>query len=377
MPSAAFAPASPAPASAATPAPPILAAPELLLPETNAAPVAEPDKRPSWGFILGGAALAILAGLGLTLLLEGRQPHPQLPIGPIDDKGSVTVGPSPTAPVVEALDLGAPPPPVIDAAVQLPTPIAPHVPLPPLRGLDNPEPTAPSSTPPPAGDPVKATTPPAGTEPTANPGTTPAKTPGATATPPAGTAPGSAVPPRPQKLPTPVGTGTGDPTSGTTPAPSAVDPTAPGKTPAVPASKPTPDPVSPPAPTAAPDTKDKSPDELMKEAQAAYVRGERGRATELALQVAEGGGADAERAWRFIGSAACSVRNALMANKAYSKLESTEHKQMLLELCQRNGLNFQNGTFGNPPGGASGASSSGTSGTPSSSGASSSSSPEP
>ena len=44
------------------------------------------------------------------------------------------------------------------------------------------------------------------------------------------------------------------------------------------------------------------------------------------------------------------VRNALMANKAYTKLESSEHKQMLQELCQRNGLGFQNGSFGGAPG---------------------------
>jgi deferrochelatase/peroxidase EfeB len=103
-----------------------------------------------------------------------------------------------------------------------------------------------------------------------------------------------------------------------------------------------------PEPAASTTPEPKNADELMKDAQAAYVRGERGRAMELALQVAEGGGADAERAWRFIGSAACSVRNALMANKAYTQLASGEHKQMLLELCQRNGLSFQNGQFGPP-----------------------------
>ena len=388
IPAAAPAPApaaSPPSPSAATPAP-LLAAPPLLLPESNAAPVVEEEKRPSWGFLLGGAALAILAGLGLTLLLESRQQRPQLPIGTSDDRGSVTASPAPTAPVVEALDLLSPPPPpppAVDAAAQLPTPIAPHVPLPPLRGPDSPVPTP--ATTPGAVDPTKAAGTPTGTDPSA-PSAVPGKTPGTPAPPSApglppgapGSAavPGSPTAPRPQKPPAATGVGSGDPGAGPAAGTPAGDPSsgAAGKTPTAPAGSSTAPAGSSSGTAPAADSKDKSTDELMKEAQAAYVRGERGRATELALQVAEGGGPDAERAWRFIGSAACSVRNALMANKAYTKLESSEHKQMILELCQRNGLSFQNGTFGpssSAPGG------SGSSGSPSSSGSSGSAPPDP
>lgn len=360
--------------SAATPAP-LLHAPPLLLPESEVAPVVEPDKRPSWGLILGGTAVAILAGLGLTLLLESRQQRTQLPIPSGDDRGSATSGVPPTTPVVEALDLGtAAPPAVIDATAQLPTPIAPHVPLPPLRGLGVPDGATPAVAPPaatpPSSEPAKATGAPSGTEPAGTPAPA-AKPPAATPVPPQPAAtPGSSTPPRPQKPPT--ATGTGEPAAGTAPVPGAADSSAAGAagkaaTPA--ASKPAPEPSSSPSATPTPEPKEKSADELMKEAQAAYVRGERGRATELALQVAEAGGPDAERAWRFIGSAACSVRNALMANKAYSKLESGEHKQMLQELCQRNGLSFQNGSFG-PGSGPGAASSSGSSSAPAPSGSS-------
>ncbi|HRI54769.1 MAG TPA: hypothetical protein PLW65_31745, partial [Pseudomonadota bacterium] len=210
---------------------------------------------------------------------------------------------------------------------------------------------------PPVGEPVK---------PAATPGAeeVPASTPSTAAkpsTPPPATAPkpSTGSPPRPPT--TAPGAGTSEPASGSPP-PSATEPASRPATPS--ASKPATEPTGTPSAAAPSEPKDKNADDLMKEAQAAYVRGERGRATELALQVAEGGGPDAERAWRFIGSAACSVRNALMANKAYSKLESSEHKQMLQELCQRNGLGFQNGSFGAAPG-------------PSSSGSSGSSAPSP
>lgn len=362
-------PIPPAPASAAssrastaTPAPPQLAAPPLLLPESSPAPVVEPAKGPSWGLILGGAAVAVLAGLGLTLLLDSRQQHPQLPIPPVEQSGSARVAPS--TPVVEALDLGdSSPPPIADAASRPLIPIAPQVPLPPLRSLGDPEnlpgapvlPTAPQ-----VSEPVKpAATPGTPEVPASSPSTAgkPSTTPPAT-----GTKPPTGSPPRPPA--TAPSSGTSEPATGSPPPTSATDPTSTGR-PATPsASKPASEPTGAPSATAPSEPKDKNADDLMKEAQAAYVRGERGRATELALQVAEGGGPDAERAWRFIGSAACSVRNALMANKAYSKLESGEHKQMLQELCQRNGLSFQNGSFGAAPG-------------PSSSGSSGSSSPAP
>ncbi len=327
--------ATPPAGSASTPPPPQLAAPELLLGDNSVAPQTTPTKRPSWMLILGGTALAILAGFGLTALLDGRQ-HPQLPPGGMAQNGSATT-PTPSTPVVEALPptaLADAATPTADAATRALTPIAPNVPLPPLRvgegeGTTAPPPSSPSGANPadpnkPAAAPateVKPSTPPTANKPSGTTPTAPstASPSGTTTVKPPATSSGSSDLPRP--LPIPTGESGA---SGTAPQPA--------------------------APTSAPpaDTKDKNADELMKDAQAAYVRGERGRAMELALQVAEGGGADAERAWRFIGSAACSVRNALMANKAYSQLASGEHKQMLLELCQRNGLEFQNGKFGLP-----------------------------
>ena len=49
---------------------------------------------------------------------------------------------------------------------------------------------------------------------------------------------------------------------------------------------------------------------------------------------------DATKAWRFIGSAACSIRSASLATRAYGNLNNPEHRQLLTELCKRNGLNF-------------------------------------
>jgi hypothetical protein len=354
--------AAPAPAASeplpgvASPAPPVLAAPPLLLPESLPPPAAEQAKGPSWGLILGGAAVAILAGLGLTLLLDSRQPHPQLPIPAVEELGSPR---APAAvPVVEALDLGdSSPPPAADAAARPLTPIAPHVPLPPLRGLGGPE-TGPGAPPLPASPTGAETGKPAA--PSGGP-EAPAGTP-SPATKPAATPPASSPPKLP---PAPASPTPGESPAGNPALPSLPDSTGAGKASTPGTGRPAGEqPASPPSATTPTEPKDKNPDDLMKEAQAAYVRGERGRATELALQVAEGGGPDAERAWRFIGSAACSVRNALMANKADTTLESSEHKQMLQELCQRNGLSFQNGSFGPPSPGAAGSSGSSGSSSP-------------
>lgn len=84
----------------------------------------------------------------------------------------------------------------------------------------------------------------------------------------------------------------------------------------------------------------------MEDAQAAYVRGERQRSIDLALQVTQRGTpAEATKAWRFIGSAACSVRSATLATRAYTNLTVAEHRQLLIELCKRNGLALQDGQF--------------------------------
>lgn len=119
-------------------------------------------------------------------------------------------------------------------------------------------------------------------------------------------------------------------------------PTQPATVGTAPRTTPRPAPVS--EPTA--DTAERSADALLSEAQAAYIRGERQRAIDLALQVTQKGStAEVTRAWRFIGSAACSVRSTTLATKAITNLTSPEHKQMLAELCKRNGLLFQDGAF--------------------------------
>ena len=86
-------------------------------------------------------------------------------------------------------------------------------------------------------------------------------------------------------------------------------------------------------------------DDIMQEAQAAYVRGERQRAIDLAMQVAQKNGAGASAAWRFIGLAACSVRSSRLATKAYSQMTSAEDRKFVVDACQRNGLKFDNDEF--------------------------------
>ena len=90
---------------------------------------------------------------------------------------------------------------------------------------------------------------------------------------------------------------------------------------------------------------EKTPDEIMAEAKKVYVTGEKERAVELALQAAEKPGPHVIDSWRFVGSAACSIHNSQIASRAYAHLASAEHKQLLAELCQRNGLILQNGQF--------------------------------
>jgi hypothetical protein len=138
----------------------------------------------------------------------------------------------------------------------------------------------------------------------------------------------------------------GNVTGRTAPAPAAVapPPVVPAAAPPRPAQRPAaPRPVAEPAePPAPPESAEK----ILEDAQAAYVRGERQRAIELALQVTNRGNpAEATKAWRFIGSAACSVRSSSLATRAYNNLAAPEHKQLLSELCKRNGLGFHDGQF--------------------------------
>lgn len=89
----------------------------------------------------------------------------------------------------------------------------------------------------------------------------------------------------------------------------------------------------------------KSAEDVMRDAQTAYVRGERQRSIEIALQVAERGGPASTNAWRFIGSAACSIRSFSMATRAHTSLTSPDHRQMVIELCERNGMVLEKGVF--------------------------------
>jgi hypothetical protein len=84
---------------------------------------------------------------------------------------------------------------------------------------------------------------------------------------------------------------------------------------------------------------------LMHEAQTAFMHGDKPAAIAAALRVTQRGGEDAIKAWRFVGAAACSGRLGAMAANAYRNLRDPDHKRLLVELCQRNGLHFHDGTF--------------------------------
>jgi hypothetical protein len=86
-------------------------------------------------------------------------------------------------------------------------------------------------------------------------------------------------------------------------------------------------------------------DEIMDDAQNAYVRGERQRAIDLALGVAEKGGAMAESAWRFIGLAACSVRSHRMATRAFQNLRAPKDQRSITSACKLNGVAYRDEQF--------------------------------
>jgi serine/threonine-protein kinase len=337
-------PAAPSPSTESGPAagPRLLTPPPLLLTETAPAPAPTPSRGPSMAVIVGGGALALLVGLGATVLWVQRKPAPNVEVP------APVVNTPPAKPVVEALDaFTAQPAPGPSTAPDAGRDMAG---IPPLRGAGTGElTTAPLAPPPTAGKPAE----PPGTLPVTPPATT--GTPGATGAPPPAAAPSrppGAGPDSAIKL-NPPGSPSGNllfkPSSGGAPAatgPTGSEPTAPAARPAEPS-----EPAGASAgSTEAPDKTgdkpgEKTPEDIMRDAQTAYVRGERQRAIELALQVAERGGPSAAGAWRFLGSAACSIRNAAIASRAYNSLSSPDHKQMVVELCQRNGLALQNGQF--------------------------------
>lgn len=379
--------------------PPVLAAPPLLIPEGTAAAAPEPSRRPTLGLAIAGGALAILAGICITLLWEHRQrPRPltnpptlnTTATGPASSLVVEPLGPPPTTPVEDAGPRG---------------PAMPQVPIPPIRSATGEDVTqapaaagAPTAAPSGLGEAAKTLSPPT---PPAAPGVVNPPVPAASPTPsaaptgPAAAAPGTAVrpgtPPSPSPAPSPGVTPTAAPPAamapgpvGQAPAPVAAPPVAapaanpgprsasrdevdellgsggrpaaaaPQAPPVAAAPAPSPRPAPPQRPAARTtgdgegggDSADKTPEQLLEDAQAAYVRGERQRSIDLALQVtARGGPTEVTKAWRFIGSAACSIRSSTLASRAYTSLSSPEHKQLLAELCKRNGLSLQDGQF--------------------------------
>lgn len=86
-------------------------------------------------------------------------------------------------------------------------------------------------------------------------------------------------------------------------------------------------------------------EDRMVQAQAAYLRGERALAIDIAMVVAERGGNLGERAWRFIGLAACSVRAHRLASRAYASLGASDDRQMVVSACASNGLKLAGDQF--------------------------------
>lgn len=327
-PAAPTAPMAPSADSGPTAAPPLLMPPPLLLPEGNPATAPTPSRGPSMMVMAVGGALALLLGIGATFLWVQRK----APVTPATPEGPAPIQPNPPSrPVVEALDLppASPPPETVPDAAPDSGGREAKGPIPPLRGAGTGE-LVPLAAPKPATPiPPVETVPSPGVTPArpATPGAEPAIKPGVPTGTPAGNLLFKPTPVPATKVDAPNAGGAGE----TSPlASKPVDPpTIPPSEPAVPAERPG----------------DKSADDIMRDAQTAYVRGERQRAIEIALQVAERGGAAGPGAWRFIGSAACSIRSAAMASRAYANLASPDHKQMVIELCQRNGLALQGGQF--------------------------------
>lgn len=305
---------------------PALAAPPSLF-EKTPPPMQVPRQTSQLPIILGGGAVVVVL-LALIVIVAVRKPASRPP-DPV-----VTQQPQPVLaqPVVQPIspDLAAP-----TVVAQVPdaahsnTPVVRDVGLQ-LRSADQPSDAAAAAVgaiAPPKPQPAAPATVPVGTVP-AQPATSVVK-----AQPGTGPAPATTLA-KPAQATASVGTPPSDPakdgagTASTTAAsPSDSKPVEPAK------------PIEPTKPA------EKTPEEVMAEAKKAYVTGERERAVDLALQAAEKPGPHVIDSWRFVGSAACSIHNAQIASKAYAHLSSAEHKQLLAELCQRNGLVLQNGQF--------------------------------
>lgn len=304
---------------------PALAAPPSLF-EKTPPPMQVPRQTSQLPILLGGGAVVVIL-LALIVVVAVRKPASKPPEPVVMQQPQ----PAPAQPVVQPIapDLAAP-----TVVAQVPdaahsnTPVVRDVGLP-LRGADLPSDSAAAAVgaiAPPKPQPAAQPTIPGSPAP-AQPGTTvvkaqPAATP-ATVTTPAKPAAQATAP-------------TGSPSSDATKDPAGSTPVAAGPSENKPPEPPKPEPPKP---------AEKTPEEVMAEAKKAYVTGERDRAVDLALQAAEKPGPHVIDSWRFVGSAACSIHNAQIASKAYAHLASAEHKQLLAELCQRNGLVLQNGQF--------------------------------
>ncbi len=326
---------------------PALAAPPVLF-EKTPPPMPVPRQSSQLPVILGGGAV-VLVLLTLIVIVAVRKPAqtPQLP--------QVAPQPAPVVlPVVQAFvqDLAAP---VIvaehlDAGLSHPTPVVRDVGLQ-LRGAELPTDSAAAAVgavapaKPLPGTPVAATgttSPvPTGTQPPTAMATAPIGKPAGTPTgTPTGTLTATTTASKPTTGPTAANppSGAADPkTAGSAGAsPAAAGGAGSGGTdPAAPDPKPT-EPAKPAGPT---------PEEVLAEAKKTYMTGDKERAVQMALQVAEKPGPHVIDAWRWVGGAACSIHDASIASRAYGHLGSQEHKKLLTELCERSGLVLQNGQF--------------------------------
>lgn len=89
----------------------------------------------------------------------------------------------------------------------------------------------------------------------------------------------------------------------------------------------------------------RSDDDVMAEAQSAYIRGDRAAAIDLAMTVAGKGTPQSPSAWKFIGLAACSVRSGRLATRAYQHVATPAAQQSITAACANNGLTLKDDSF--------------------------------
>lgn len=316
---------------------------EAPRPVTGPAPaVQDAGARPSSGrrMLFAGAALLVLASSGATVWLMNRsgsavtlasarqaEPAPAAlaaaPAAVASEPPPATAAPGPaTVAVAAAVPVGAPP---VTASPPAPAPAPPSTVSPPsTASAPTPAPAPPPTASPPstASAPAPALAPPpAASPPSTASAPTPAPAPSAAASPPA------AAPTLP---PAPV-------------APAAASPAPPvARAQRVPRPQRADDEAEPPR-SEDPAAQGKSSVELLREAQGAYAEGDKPRAISLALSAATRPG-DTQAAWRFLGSAACQVRDSRLATRAYRHLDAAD-RQFVLGVCQRQGLDYLNNEF--------------------------------